>query len=114
VDGHLLPPGFHCSARFRLTAEPKKECHDGQSERQLQYGDLLGVNVLDTRQYRSARAPEACALEERIDGYCSRLERSCGGRCAVRSVLASSRAFPSQTIVRQAFRTTHVVIERWF
>ena len=38
--------------------------------RQLRYGDLLSVNVLDTRQYRSARAPEACALEERIDGYC--------------------------------------------
>lgn len=38
--------------------------------RQLHYGDRLAVNVLDTRQYRTARAPEACALEERVDGYC--------------------------------------------
>jgi alkaline phosphatase D len=38
--------------------------------RRLSFGRLLSVNVLDTRQYRSARAPATCALTERIDGYC--------------------------------------------
>src|SRR5918996_2766579 len=38
--------------------------------RRLEFGDMLSVNVLDTRQYRSHRAPSTCLLEERIDGYC--------------------------------------------
>jgi alkaline phosphatase D len=38
--------------------------------RRLGFGDLLSVNMLDTRQFRSARAPAACAIDERVDGYC--------------------------------------------
>jgi len=41
-----------------------------QLYRRLAFGDLMEVNVLDTRQYRSHGAPSACALTERIDGYC--------------------------------------------
>lgn len=41
-----------------------------QLYRRLQFGNLLQVNVLDTRQYRSARAPANCLLTERINGYC--------------------------------------------
>jgi alkaline phosphatase D len=38
--------------------------------RRLEFGDMLSVNVLDTRQYRSHRAPANCLLTERVDGYC--------------------------------------------
>jgi len=38
--------------------------------RRLIFGNLLQVNVLDTRQYRSHRAPAGCMAEERVDGYC--------------------------------------------
>ena len=41
-----------------------------QLYRRLVFGDLMEVNVLDTRQYRSHGAPSTCALTERIDGYC--------------------------------------------
>jgi alkaline phosphatase D len=41
-----------------------------QLYRQLEFGGLLSMQVLDTRQYRSHRAPAACLLEERVDGYC--------------------------------------------
>jgi len=41
-----------------------------QLYRRLGFGNLLLVNVLDTRQYRSARAPANCALADRVDGYC--------------------------------------------
>jgi alkaline phosphatase D len=41
-----------------------------QLYRRVSFGDLLLVNVLDTRQYRSARAPAACAAAERVNGYC--------------------------------------------
>src|SRR5262245_313334 len=41
-----------------------------QLYRRLSFGNLLLVNVLDTRQYRSARAPATCAQSARIDGYC--------------------------------------------
>jgi alkaline phosphatase D len=41
-----------------------------QLYRRLAFGDLMQVNVLDTRQYRSHGAPSNCALTERIDGYC--------------------------------------------
>jgi alkaline phosphatase D len=41
-----------------------------QLYRRLGFGDLLLVNVLDTRQYRSARAPAGCDPAVRIDGYC--------------------------------------------
>ena len=41
-----------------------------QLYRQLEFGELLSVQVLDTRQYRSHRAPATCALAERVDGYC--------------------------------------------
>ena len=43
---------------------------DLQLYRNLAFGDLLSMNVLDTRQYRSHRAPASCALSERVDGYC--------------------------------------------
>jgi alkaline phosphatase D len=38
--------------------------------RHLDFGALIAVNVLDTRQYRSHRAPAGCTLAERTDGYC--------------------------------------------
>jgi alkaline phosphatase D len=38
--------------------------------RRLSFGDLAQVHVLDTRQYRSARAPANCELSARRDGYC--------------------------------------------
>ncbi len=38
--------------------------------RRVQFGEMLSVHVLDTRQYRSHRAPATCMLSERIDGYC--------------------------------------------
>ena len=38
--------------------------------RRVQFGEMLSVNVLDTRQYQSHRAPATCMLSERIDGYC--------------------------------------------
>ena len=41
-----------------------------QLYRRLRFGDLLSLNVLDTRQYRSHRAPANCAPEERVTGYC--------------------------------------------
>ena len=41
-----------------------------QLYRRLAFGDLVQVNVLDTRQYRSHRAPANCALVERVNGYC--------------------------------------------
>ena len=41
-----------------------------QLYRRLTFGDLMSVHVVDTRQYRSHRAPAACALDERVDGYC--------------------------------------------
>ncbi|GFE78777.1 alkaline phosphatase [Steroidobacter agaridevorans] len=41
-----------------------------QLYRRLSFGSLLQVHVLDTRQYRSAGAPEGCAVTERVDGYC--------------------------------------------
>jgi alkaline phosphatase D len=41
-----------------------------QLYRRLRFGNLLSVNVLDTRQYRSHRAPASCAADERIGGYC--------------------------------------------
>jgi alkaline phosphatase D len=41
-----------------------------QLYRHLSFGDVLSMHVLDTRQYRSHRAPAACALAERIDAYC--------------------------------------------
>jgi alkaline phosphatase D len=41
-----------------------------QLYRRLSFGSLLLVNVLDTRQYRSHRAPANCAAVERVNGYC--------------------------------------------
>jgi alkaline phosphatase D len=41
-----------------------------QLYRRLSFGNLLMVNVLDTRQYRSARAPANCAAADRVNGYC--------------------------------------------
>jgi alkaline phosphatase D len=41
-----------------------------QLYRRLSFGDMLTMSVLDTRQYRSHRAPTACTLAERVDGYC--------------------------------------------
>jgi alkaline phosphatase D len=41
-----------------------------QLYRRVSFGGLLQVHVLDTRQYRSARAPASCTLPERIEGYC--------------------------------------------
>jgi alkaline phosphatase D len=41
-----------------------------QLYRRLSFGSLILVNVLDTRQYRSARAPANCAAAERVNGYC--------------------------------------------
>jgi alkaline phosphatase D len=41
-----------------------------QLYRRLSFGSLLLVNVLDTRQYRSHRAPANCAAADRINGYC--------------------------------------------
>ncbi|HEY5758433.1 MAG TPA: alkaline phosphatase D family protein [Steroidobacter sp.] len=41
-----------------------------QLYRRLSFGGLLQVHVLDTRQYRSAGAPEGCDVAERSDGYC--------------------------------------------
>jgi alkaline phosphatase D len=38
--------------------------------RHLGFGELLSMHVLDTRQYRSHRAPATCTLGERVDGYC--------------------------------------------
>ena len=43
---------------------------DLQLYRRLDFGNILSMNVLDTRQYRSHRAPAGCALTDRIDGYC--------------------------------------------
>ena len=36
--------------------------------RRLEFGRPISMNVLDTRQYRSHRAPANCALSERVDG----------------------------------------------
>ena len=41
-----------------------------QLYRHVAFGDLLSLYVLDTRQYRSHRAPANCELIERLDGYC--------------------------------------------
>lgn len=41
-----------------------------QLYRRVRYGALAEFNVLDTRQYRSNRAPANCAANLRIDGYC--------------------------------------------
>jgi alkaline phosphatase D len=43
---------------------------DLQLYRHLGFGGLISMHVLDTRQYRSHRAPAACTLAERVDGYC--------------------------------------------
>lgn len=43
---------------------------DLQLYRRVGFGRLLKVHVLDTRQHRSAGAPEGCELDQRIDGYC--------------------------------------------
>ena len=43
---------------------------DLQLYRRVGFGQLVQLHVLDTRQYRSARAPAGCALSERVDGYC--------------------------------------------
>jgi len=42
-----------------------------QLYRGLSFGELISVNVLDTRQYRSHRAPANCALNTRVNGYCA-------------------------------------------
>jgi alkaline phosphatase D len=42
-----------------------------QLYRGLHFGELISMNVLDTRQYRSHRAPANCANEIRVSGYCS-------------------------------------------
>lgn len=48
-----------------------------QLYRQVNFGSMANLQVLDTRQYRSARAPSNCAIGERINGYCpSALEPS--------------------------------------
>ena len=41
-----------------------------QLYRRLRFGSLISLNVLDTRQYRTHRAPANCAIEQRITGYC--------------------------------------------
>jgi alkaline phosphatase D len=41
-----------------------------QLYRRVTFGSLLSVNVLDTRQYRTHRAPAGCMADERINGYC--------------------------------------------
>jgi alkaline phosphatase D len=41
-----------------------------QLYRRVTFGDRLMMHVLDTRQYRSHRAPSGCALGDRVDGYC--------------------------------------------
>jgi alkaline phosphatase D len=41
-----------------------------QLYRRLSFGNLVQVNVLDTRQYRSHRAPASCDLGQRVNGYC--------------------------------------------
>src|SRR5688500_486836 len=41
-----------------------------QLYRHIALGELLSISVLDTRQYRSHRAPATCALSERVDAYC--------------------------------------------
>jgi hypothetical protein len=41
-----------------------------QLYRRPEFGRVQSMNVLDTRQYRSHRAPASCALGDRIDGYC--------------------------------------------
>jgi alkaline phosphatase D len=43
---------------------------DMQLSRHLGFGGLISMHVLDTRQYRSHRAPATCTLPERVDGYC--------------------------------------------
>jgi alkaline phosphatase D len=41
-----------------------------QLYRRLSFGNLALMHVLDTRQYRSARAPANCAVNQRVNGYC--------------------------------------------
>lgn len=41
-----------------------------QLYRRLHFGNMAQINMLDTRQYRSARAPANCDLAHRVDGYC--------------------------------------------
>ena len=41
-----------------------------QLYRRVTFGDLLSMHVLDTRQYRSKRAPAGCAAADRIYGFC--------------------------------------------
>jgi alkaline phosphatase D len=41
-----------------------------QLYRRLRFGGLISLNVLDTRQYRTHRAPANCAIEQRVTGYC--------------------------------------------
>jgi alkaline phosphatase D len=43
---------------------------DMQLYRRLGFGELLSIQVLDTRQYRSHRAPAGCLPSERVGGYC--------------------------------------------
>ena len=42
-----------------------------QLYRRLRMADILTLYVLDTRQYRSHRAPANCALSTRVNGYCA-------------------------------------------
>jgi len=53
-----------------LRAEQFPVGADLQLYRRLKLGSLINVYVLDTRQYRSHRAPANCDLTERVDGYC--------------------------------------------
>jgi alkaline phosphatase D len=41
-----------------------------QLYRRVRFADILTVHVLDTRQYRSHRAPASCAASARVNGYC--------------------------------------------
>ena len=41
-----------------------------QLYRRVTFGDLLSMHVLDTRQYRSKRAPAGCAAADRMYGFC--------------------------------------------
>ena len=53
-----------------LRAEQFPVGADLQLYRRLRLGSMINVYVLDTRQYRSHRAPANCDLTERVDGYC--------------------------------------------
>ena len=38
--------------------------------RRATFGDMAQISILDTRQYRSARAPAGCEPAQRVEGYC--------------------------------------------